>query len=385
MAVRVMRYLCVLAMLASMAWADTAARVEQTRMGTLRTFPERDAFIAEPKGDARAKEKDVFLPIGDSVPPGQQIGATGMRWHAPDPVHVGSWDGRQFVVVNGVHGPEYDQVRDLITSPDGQRVAYVARKRPNRDVVVVDRVEGREYDGIGYGCLRFSPNGTRVSYVATKGREAVMVCDGVEGPEYDGVEWPVFSPDSKRVAYEAHRGGKWLVFLDGVEGREYPVRKWEGPIMTFNSPTNETRLIFSPDGKHLAYAANTSATGGSYVQVVDGVEGPRYSWVRDATFSPDGKHVAYEATKGRDEVVIVDGVERPAYDGLMGGRPIFSRNGEHVAYAVRKGKQWVVIMDGAEGPEYDAILLCLVVHKDGTVEYRAVKGGQVYSVKQSPE
>ena len=50
-----------------------------------------------------------------------------------------------------------------------------------------------------------------------------MVVDGVEGKEYDGIGQGslVFSPDSKRVAYAAQRGGKQLVVVDGVEGKEY--------------------------------------------------------------------------------------------------------------------------------------------------------------------
>ena len=62
-----------------------------------------------------------------------------------------------------------------------------------------------------------------MAYVAARGGKRLVVVDGVEGKEYDGIGegTPVFSPDSKRVAYAAARGAKQLVVVDGVEGKEY--------------------------------------------------------------------------------------------------------------------------------------------------------------------
>lgn len=74
------------------------------------------------------------------------------------------------------------EINSLIMSPDGKRIAYKAHKPDpsDKELVVVDGVEGKEYDGIG-------PNN------------------------------PVFSPDSKRVAYQAWGKGKELLVIDGVE------------------------------------------------------------------------------------------------------------------------------------------------------------------------
>ena len=79
---------------------------------------------------------------------------------------------------------------------------------------------------------------------ARRGGKWLVVVDGVEGKEYDGIGKGtlVFSPDSKRVAYEAQRGGKWLVVVDGVEGKEY-----DGIV--------EGTLVFSPDSKRVAYVS----------------------------------------------------------------------------------------------------------------------------------
>ncbi|MGB9488739.1 MAG: hypothetical protein WCD04_21820, partial [Terriglobia bacterium] len=108
----------------------------------------------------------------------------------------------------------------LTVSPDSKRVAYAAQ-RGDRQLVVVDAVEAKEYDWIGKGAPVFSPDSKRVAYVAKRGGKWSVVVDDVEGKEYDGIGSLVFSPDSKRVAYVAMRGGKQLVVLDGVEGKEY--------------------------------------------------------------------------------------------------------------------------------------------------------------------
>ena len=53
----------------------------------------------------------------------------------------------------------------------------------------------------------------------------MVVVDGVEGKQYDGIleGTPIFSPDSQRVAYEAEIGNKQFVVVDGVEGKQYDV------------------------------------------------------------------------------------------------------------------------------------------------------------------
>ncbi|HOK09764.1 MAG TPA: hypothetical protein PLJ10_08900, partial [Candidatus Hydrogenedens sp.] len=87
--------------------------------------------------------------------------------------------------------------------------------------------------------LIFSPDSRRVAYSAKRGDKWVVVVDGVEGKEYDGIGAGslIFSPDSRRVAYSAKRGGKWVVVVDGVEGKEYGV-VLTGSNLVFDSPTH---------------------------------------------------------------------------------------------------------------------------------------------------
>ncbi len=68
--------------------------------------------------------------------------------------------------------------------------------------------------------ITFSPDGKRLAYVVHNPRPFVVV-DGVEGKQYDGVESLIFSPDSNHFAYMAELGGRKFVVVDGVEGKPY--------------------------------------------------------------------------------------------------------------------------------------------------------------------
>jgi len=255
---------------------------------------------------------------------------------------------------------------------DSKRVAY-AVKQGEKWLVVVDGVEGKEYDGIGECTPIFSPDSKRVAYVAKRGEKWFAVVDGVEGKEYDNVvDFSLeFSPDSRRFAYAAKRGEKYVAIVDGVEGKEYD------NVVDFS-------LEFSPDSRRFAYAAKR---GEKYVAIIDGVEGKEYDYINrgigSSVFSPDSKRVAYAGQRGKKCFAVVDGVESKGYDDiavsdnavpgsgtmepavsdnvLRGSRTmepnfrVFSPDSRHVAYRAKRGGKWLVVRDGAEGKEYDSI------------------------------
>jgi hypothetical protein len=108
--------------------------------------------------------------------------------------------GEKLVVVDGVEGQQYGDIvaSSLVFSPDSRRVAYVAERGGGKQFVVVDGVEGNEYGGglarpgfgptpgVLEGSLVFSPDSRRVAYLAQRGDKALVVVDGVEGKEYEG-------------------------------------------------------------------------------------------------------------------------------------------------------------------------------------------------------
>jgi len=131
------------------------------------------------------------------------------------------------------------------------------------------------------------------------------VVDGVEGKECPNVTLPIFSPDSKHVAYAACRDNKWLPVVDGVEGEQ------STPYASF---------VFSPDLARQAYILPASNEGGCVV--VDGVKGKTYKAFVEIVFSPDGKHAAYIAKSADRWAVVIDGNEFGAYDGVFDHRKL---------------------------------------------------------------
>jgi len=67
----------------------------------------------------------------------------------------------------------------------------------------------------------------------------LVVVDGKEEKAYDGVSLTAFSPDSRHLAYAALSQGAWLVVVDAEEG-----------VNRFNAIVKGASLVFT-DATHL--------------------------------------------------------------------------------------------------------------------------------------
>jgi hypothetical protein len=77
--------------------------------------------------------------------------------------------------------------------------------------------------------------------------------------------------------------------------------------------------------------------------------------VDDPVFSSDGKRVASRGWRGKKVVVVADGRESRAWDGIMEKQPVFSPDGKRLAYCALRDGKWRVVVDGREGKLYDAV------------------------------
>ncbi|HEX8294124.1 MAG TPA: S41 family peptidase, partial [Pyrinomonadaceae bacterium] len=149
-----------------------------------------------------------------------------------------------------------EQLQDLALSPDGKKVAFVAR-------------------------------GEVFAASATDGGDAVRVTN-TPAPESQ----PVWSPDSRRLAYVSERAGPGQLFA-------YDFASNAETQLTGSAEANDTPR-FSPDGKWLAFqragrelrALNTE-TKQERVVAAGSFQRPPLSPDRPFAFSPDGKWIAY--------------------------------------------------------------------------------------------
>jgi roadblock/LC7 domain-containing protein len=281
-------------------------------------------------------------------------------------------------------------------------------KRGEKKFVVLDGKELAPHDSVDGIRILFSPDSRRLAYIAYRGRKddqrAHLVVDGQEGPEHGDYIWDVcFSPDSQHVAYTAING-RWQ---DSAHTEQMVVDGKEGPAVGRVERHVLNGVLWSSDSQHLAYVASQDRT--QWV-VVDGVAGPKYTWVSGLEFSPDGKHLAYVACKDWSKCLLVrDGQPGREFDHIEApwtNPGLFSPDGRHIAYKVKQGGKHAVVLDDEVGPEYGSVL-CYWFHvwpwglheelrgaartprflPDGAVQYPAVKTGkpnELYIVTQSP-
>jgi len=260
-------------------------------------------------------------------------------------------NGTYWMVIDGHAGPKHNDhgflalPSGLTFSPDGKRLAYTTANddpRHYKRLAVVDGESSPEYDQVLN--LNFSPNSKRVAFAAKTGKQWTVVVDGHPGASYDEVYGPIFSPDSDSVAFAAREEKKWFVVVNGKAGPEYEGMVENGAGLAKLADIRYGALAFSPDSKHLAYAAKR---GGKWVMVVDGQEGEGYNQVASPVFSFDGKRVAYSAgrylSKESGWRVVVDGQEGPLFFETFPA--VFSPDGKHLAYGAKKA-QWAVVVDG---------------------------------------
>jgi hypothetical protein len=73
-----------------------------------------------------------------------------------------------------------------------------------------------------------------VAYAVKAGNKQFVVVDGIEAKQYDDIGLPSFSPKSNHLTYFAKKGAKWLVVVDKTEENQYDTIYGGSPI--FDSP-----------------------------------------------------------------------------------------------------------------------------------------------------
>jgi hypothetical protein len=149
------------------------------------------------------------------------------------------------------------------------------------------------------GSVAVGPMGKRFTAViedpATKKRRIVVNCKKLPGV-YDQVAkgTPIFSPNGSRLAFVASHRGKCFVVVDGKEGPHYEVTSDRWPV---------SDLVFSHSSRHIAY--KTRRKGKNYLMVngkefgpyddVASKDGSKVPGIRDFQFAEDDNFFSYRA------------------------------------------------------------------------------------------
>ncbi len=198
--------------------------------------------------------------------------------------------------------------RDIDFSPDGNTIAFFARKDRGRHLVLIDALKGKIVDSIPLETSQqfspaWHPDGRRIAFSGYRGgRFDIFELDldsrQVRALTDDDVfdASPTYAPDGRALVMSSVVGGYAKLFridLDDPAGGRTPLR--EG----VRSKDNETDAVFSRDGKRLYYTSDASGANNIYsLDLESGV-------VRQHTNSVTGcfQPTVLTAPDGRDRLV----------------------------------------------------------------------------------
>ncbi len=164
------------------------------------------------------------------------------------------------------------QGRDTVFSPDGNKLAFFARKNRGRHLVLVNALKGKIMRSIPMEEIEqqiaptWSPDGRKVAFAGWQAGNFDIFEIDLETEEitnltndhiYDAA--PTYSPDGKWMAISSTVGGYSKIFRINLDNPTQRLPLREG----LRSQTNETDPVFSPDGRRMYFTSD--ATGANNI------------------------------------------------------------------------------------------------------------------------
>lgn len=278
-------------------------------------------------------------------------------WHATSAdrqttVRVAARGARACVTVGGRENGCFDGVGlDGLTFSDvGGRVAYPVQAA-GRWAVVVDGVIGPFWDGVGD--LVLSVDGASLAYPALRGRVWRMVVNSVPGPQFDAImaRSPVFDAKGERLAYVARRGDSTHV----VHGAAVS-RGWNAV----------GRLAIAASGMRSGYVARE----GSVMRfVVGGVPGAPHAEIGDFALAADDERWAYAMRDSVGWYVVERSGRHGPFDAVQS--PVYLPASDTLLFVARRDGYEAVLSSPMTDQRWHHAVTRPTVARDGSWGYIA--------------
>jgi len=215
-------------------------------------------------------------------------------------------DDAEPAVLRGLEGqvaPAADYRAPAI-SPDGRRIAIRRRDSngSNVDVWIIEPARGTTtrftFDPADDYSPIWSPDGSQVLWTSTRGGQDGLWVKSAGGLGQDQL---VAHVGPFNTPTDWSRDGKWVIVtaIDPQNGQDLwavPMTGDHKPQVVLQTPFNESRARFSPDGRWIAYQSDESGRNEVYVASFQGAAGKWQISTNgggDPAWSPDGRELCY--------------------------------------------------------------------------------------------
>ena len=230
-----------------------------------------------------------------------------------------------------------------------------------QDLVLFDRKGFLEALNLPHGRYHFprvSPDGKRIVFETTDGKEAVVSiyelsrASSVQRLTFGGNNrFPIWSADGSRVTFQSDRDGDPAVFWQRADGGTADRLTTPEPGMS------HTPESWSPDGDVLLFSATKDFISSLWTFSLKDRQATPFGDVKgsalptDAMFSPDGRWIAYQTGgvgMGEGETYVQPfPPTRAKYQIAHGGRPLWSRDGKELFFVPAPGQFMAVTINAS--------------------------------------
>ena len=231
--------------------------------------------------------------------------------------------GAKFMIIDGKKGDSYPTIAQQVNNDSSMHWQYVTWTGNNAN-----------FGDLNLPVPGFTKDGSKFVYVANSGGRQFLVVNGDESQAFGSMLMPVLSPVGNRVgAYGLTQDNTQHIIMDGKD------------TAYGNTSKRISQLTFSPLGTHYAFLLQ------NYTVCLDGVPQPGPTQ-GNYVFSPDDKHLAYAANNNGQQGIVVDGKLICPKAGMV-NHIFFSPDARHI-YWISTGN--LAVTQGIQGTRDSTML-----------------------------